>query len=277
MGKTALAESYLVTFISGAGCNFWSLNPYELCDFRCTYCIAGVQGASSAGRNRSDILKTIERKLQDIPHDPPVLLGGISDAYPYAEAQEGISREILQLLNEQQRPYGIVTKATLMERDTDLLLANPGARVVVSFCTLDDELAKRYEPGAPVPSERIAMLTRLHDLGIDVRVGLRPWMPVVSDIEGFLAAIPEGIPIGLERLKITRASGLFSIEGKTYTQREIDGLYQAERKKYKGNSRLKWTMDPRFSVEDDAQEHPLIVIARDAPGFDQWLSEKVSS
>ncbi len=58
-----------------------------------------------------------------------------------------------------------------------------GALVTISMSTLDDELARFLEPGAPPPSERLEALERLRDEGIEAGVAFIPVIPFLSDGE----------------------------------------------------------------------------------------------
>lgn len=257
-------ESNFLTFITGGHCRFWSVNPYKLCDFRCTYCITGVQGRSAPVLgSKADTLSCLEDALEKIPSELPIVVGGISDAYPLAESDFKITRSILQLLISQKRKFSVVTKSVLIERDIDLLADYDDARVEFSFSTLDDSIAALYEPHAPTPSLRMALLNTFFKKGINVKVALRPWIPDISDIRTFLEATPEAVEIGLERLKIVRESQTFALAGRTFTQAQIDKQYLLARAQFPQCKRLKWSMDGRFSSNSNDTEHPIGIILRE--------------
>jgi DNA repair photolyase len=156
----------------------------------------------------------------------------------------------------------VVTKGTLVERDLDLMTGNPCAKVVLSFCTLDDKLAANFDLNAPLPSRRWRTLETLVALGIETEISLKPWIPGVTDIDQILERVPSQVSIRIERLKIVRASRKFPVGNRVLSQVEIDKLYLLERAKYSGYSRLIWEMDVRFSQFSDAEEHPLELAMR---------------
>ena len=83
---------------------------------------------------------------------------------------------------ETRHPIAIVTKGAMIERDIDLLaaLAEQGlTRVGMSVTSLDHILSRRIEPRAPDPKRRLAVIQRLSDAGIRVRV----MIPGLSDHE----------------------------------------------------------------------------------------------
>lgn len=260
----AVFESHFLTFITGGHCRFWSVNPYKLCDYRCTYCITGVQGRSAPTlASQAEALACLNEALDTIPSELPVVVGGISDAYPLAEREFEITRNILKLLIARKRTFCVVTKSTLIERDADLLQDYGDARVEFSFSTLDDSAAALYELQAPSPSSRMALLNDFFAKGINVTVALRPWIPQISDIRAFLEATPDTVDIGLERLKIVRKSRTLSIAGRTFTQAQIDNQYLLAREQFADYKRLLWSMDERFSSHSNDSEHPMRIILRE--------------
>tara|TARA_R110002049_G_scaffold9747_10_gene48868 strand:+ start:344 stop:1126 length:783 start_codon:yes stop_codon:yes gene_type:complete len=240
------------------------VNPYKLCDYRCTYCITRVQGRSAPTvASQAEALSCLSEALDKIPGDQTILVGGISDAYPLAESEFEITRNILKLLISRRRKFCIVTKSTLIERDADLLKDYRDGRVEFSFSTLDDSIAALYELQAPSPSSRMALLHDFFSKGIRVTVALRPWIPQVSDVRAFLEATPDTVDIGLERLKIMRNSRTFSIAGRTLTQAQIDSQYLLAREQFSDCKRLQWSMDERFSSDSNDNEHPVSIIVRE--------------
>lgn len=262
--EQSVLNTNFVTFITGGHCRFWSINPYALCDYNCTYCITGVQGESSLSLgNLRASLATLEEALDHIQPEQPIVIGGISDAYPFVERDYGITRSIVERLRERGRKFTIITKSTLVARDVDLLHGFGGARVEFSFSTLDDAVAAQYELAAPAPSKRLAVLKEFWARGIAVKVSLRPWIPDVSHLYEFLAEVPAAIPIGLERLKVMRASKNIVIAGRLYSQSEIDRRYLEEREKYRCCLRLKWSFDERFTRSEGSDTHPVDIIVRE--------------
>jgi DNA repair photolyase len=90
----------------------------------------------------------------------------------------------------------IITKASLIERDIDLLarMARKNlAAVYLTITTLDPELARAWEPRAPAPWRRLETVRRLSQAGIPVGVMLAPIVPFLNEpeIERVLAAARE--------------------------------------------------------------------------------------
>ena len=78
---------------------------------------------------------------------------------------------------ETRHPGAIVTKGAMVERDIDLLSALAEqrlTRVGISVTSFDRTLSRRMEPRAPDPKRRLAVMKRLSDAGIPVRVMASP-------------------------------------------------------------------------------------------------------
>jgi DNA repair photolyase len=179
-------------FLGGCG-----MNLYRGCSHDCAYCdgraekyrVDGNFGTEvSVKSNAMEILRRelpaggerSSRRLKGFV----ILGGGVGDSYQSAEAECGISRSVLRLLEERSLPVHVLTKSTLVLRDADVLeRINSKSRAVVSFSisTVDDGIAAIFEPGASPPSRRLEALAELKGRGIHCGVFLLPVIPFVSD------------------------------------------------------------------------------------------------
>jgi DNA repair photolyase len=115
-----------------------------------------------------------------------VVLGSNTDPYQPLEATARVTREVIEVLRDFRHPLGITTRGSLVERDIDVLapMAEQGlARVGISITTLDAGLARKMEPRAPAPARRLAMIRRLSEAGVPVRVMVSPVVPGLTDHE----------------------------------------------------------------------------------------------
>ncbi len=181
-----------------------SINPYRGCEHGCIYCYARPTHAwlgLSPGRDfetrlfyKPDTVALLRRELGAARYRcAPIALGANTDPYQPVERRYGITRGILELLHECRHPATIVTKSVLVERDADLLAAMAReslVRVAISIATLDEELARRMEPRAAGPRQRLAAVERLRGAGVPVSVMVAPVVPGLTDdgIEGVLRA-----------------------------------------------------------------------------------------
>ena len=103
-----------------------------------------------------------------------------SDPYPRMEAEAGLTRKCLAILSQCDCRIQIITKSTLVTRDTDLLGKVPCA-VALTITTENDNTAKLLEPHAPSPTERLKTAETLTSKGIPVSVRVDPIIPFVND------------------------------------------------------------------------------------------------
>ncbi|MDP2082907.1 MAG: PA0069 family radical SAM protein [Pseudotabrizicola sp.] len=181
-----------------------SVNPYRGCEHGCVYCFARPSHAYlnlSPGLDfetrliaRPGIAEVLAGELRARRYGvATVALGTNTDPYQPCEVDHLLMRQVLQVLSDFNHPTAITTKGTLIERDIDILapMAAKGLlRVGISVTTLEADLSRKLEPRAPAPLRRLAMIRRLSDAGIPVRVMLAPVIPGLTDpeLEGILTA-----------------------------------------------------------------------------------------
>jgi DNA repair photolyase len=174
-----------------------SINPYKGCEHGCVYCFArpshSYLGLSPGLDFETKIVSKPEaaallrRELSRPGYRCQVIaLGANTDPYQPAEKHLRITRAVLEVLAEFRHPVCIVTKSSLVLRDRDLLA--PMARdrlasVLVSVTTLDRDLARRMEPRAASPDNRLRAIRALADAGIPVGVLASPMIPGLNDSE----------------------------------------------------------------------------------------------
>ncbi len=207
MGVVAVGEVYCKTLLNRIdvpGVPFrWSLNPYRGCRHACRYCFvrpAHESRGPSAGRefeprvfakvNAPQVLRQELRRQRW--HRDPILIGTASDPYEPAEAEYLLTRRILQVLAEFERPAAITTKGVLVRRDVDVLnelgqVAD--VRVIFSVGSLDDRVWKLTEPGAPNPLSRLEAMQFLVENGIAAGVVMAPLLPGISDSSESIDAV----------------------------------------------------------------------------------------
>jgi DNA repair photolyase len=146
---------------------------------------------------KEDAAELLGRELMKPSWTPQTLaLSGVTDPYQPVERRLGVTRGCLEVLAERRHPVAVITKSALVLRDTDLLaeLARWGAvRVALSVTTLDLELARRMEPRASAPRERLRAIAELAAAGIPTSVMVAPVVPGLTDheIPAILAAAAE--------------------------------------------------------------------------------------
>ena len=174
-----------------------SINPYRGCEHGCVYCFARPSHAYldlSPGLDfesrlfaKPEAAGLLANELAKPGYRPaPIALGVNTDAWQPIERKYGITRELLQVLQDFRHPVAVITKSALIERDIDLLapMAEQGlVQVMISVTSLDRELSRRMEPRAAAPHRRLQTIRTLRDAGIPVGVLLAPIIPVLNDSE----------------------------------------------------------------------------------------------
>ena len=189
----------------------YSINPYEGCGFNCTYCY--VHG-SKYGENlaekiviKKDAAPILDKQLASRAKRNEygiIAIGSATDAYMQVEEEMGLTRELLQVILKYRFPVFISTKSTLITRDLDLLkqidesailpadlkqTLNRGVIISFSFSTLNEQLAKQLEPGAPLPLQRLEALKRCAENNFLCGVNAMPLLPFISDTDEELGKI----------------------------------------------------------------------------------------
>ena len=174
-----------------------SLNPYRGCEHGCIYCYARPTHeylGFSAGLDfesrilvKEDAPELLRKELSSPKWIPEVLvMSGVTDPYQPVERKLEVTRRCLAVLAELRHPVAVITKNELVTRDIDhlqALAAHGAAAVSLSITTLDAELARKMEPRASHPRERLKAVERLAAAGIPVNVMVAPIVPAITDHE----------------------------------------------------------------------------------------------
>lgn len=180
----------------------WTINPYRGCEPGCHYCYArytheyleldgrAFERLIFVKRFRRDLF---EYELRAVRPGEWIAIGTATDPYQPAERRFGVTRALLEVLARQAGlRVAVTTKCDLAARDAALLarLAERNElRVNFTITTLDGDLARRLEPGAPRPDLRLRALRALAGAGIETAVFASPVMPGINDGIGELEAL----------------------------------------------------------------------------------------
>jgi DNA repair photolyase len=124
----------------------------------------------------------------------PIAMGTNTDPYQHAEGKYHLTRGVIDVLSEARNPFSILTKSTLIRRDTAALAAaaaRTDVSVNFSVGTLDRQVWKLSEPGTPPPEQRLVAVRRLTDAGIACGVLIGPVLPGLSDADEQIRAVVE--------------------------------------------------------------------------------------
>jgi DNA repair photolyase len=177
--------------------HMYSINPYQGCEHGCIYCYARNSHeyyGFSAGldferkiivkRNAPELLEQYFNKKNYKP--VCILLSGNTDCYQPIERRLKITRALLQVFLEYKNPVSIITKNNVILRDMDILteLASMGlVHVNVSITSFNEQLRQKLEPRTVTGSGRLAVIQKLSEKNIPVRVMVVPIIPGLNSNE----------------------------------------------------------------------------------------------
>ena len=174
----------------------WSLNPYVGCEHACNYCFARAYNARYRERDvgeafdrnieiRTNFVDRLRNELRRRPHGS-VAIGTATDPYQPIEGKYRLTRGCLEALVDFPMPTGIVTKGPLVVRDIDVLQrldAKTDLTVYFSVPSVDEDVARKTDPGTAPPRQRLRALRMLREAGIDAAVLCMPVLPGITDSE----------------------------------------------------------------------------------------------
>ncbi|HOV14989.1 MAG TPA: radical SAM protein, partial [Spirochaetota bacterium] len=160
----------------------YGINLYRGCEHNCVYCDGRSEKYRVEGVFDKEIMVKCnaitlldkelnsDNKRKPMPQSFIVLGGGVCDTYQPAEKIYELSRKTLQLILKYNYPVHILTKSTLIERDLDIIgeiNKNSKAIISFSFSSTDEKLNNIFEPGVPPPKERLKLIKKIKESGIN--------------------------------------------------------------------------------------------------------------
>ncbi len=158
----------------------YSLHPYTGCSHGCLYCYATAYIGRRPSSPKKDFWKRLRHDLRFVNRELIIELSTSSDPYPPLEEWLYLTRGALEILASNNMNILITTKSDLVIRDIDVLLSTPSA-VMITITSLDNDLVKKLEPGAPSPDRRIHAIRILSENKVPVGVRIDPVIPGLND------------------------------------------------------------------------------------------------
>jgi len=173
----------------------YTINAYRGCTHACTYCFArptheylGMGIGEDFERRIVVKVNAAERLRAELAapswSGETIAMGTNTDPYQQCEGRYRLTRRIIETLSAARNPFSILTKSTMILRDTDLLAAaaeRTWVHTALSIGTLDDDVWRLTEPGTPPPRRRLDAVARLNEAGIGCDVLMAPVLPGFSD------------------------------------------------------------------------------------------------
>lgn len=112
----------------------------------------------------------------------PLRIGSMSDSFMWLDKQFKVTQELLKILKYYRYPYLVFTRSDLIAEDEYLnLLDRELASVQMSISSINEEMTRTIEPGAPSPFRRLAALQKVAEAGFWTTVRINPLFPIYPD------------------------------------------------------------------------------------------------
>ena len=154
------------------------------CPFDCAWCyLKGTfrflpTGTRPVIKDYEKIESHTRRFLSEVTTPEILNTGEIADSLMWENSSKPFSKFMFPLFEEQNRHKVLfVTKSDHIE---NLLEINPHNQVIASFSLNADEVAQRWERGAPSVHRRIEAGRKLSQAGYEVRIRIDPIIPVTD-------------------------------------------------------------------------------------------------
>ena len=175
------------------------MNLYRGCQHGCIYCDSRSRCYHMDHRFEDVAVKAngvelLELALKRKRRPCMIGTGSMSDPYTPLEAELGLTRKALEVIERHGCGISLLTKSDLVLRDLDILSRihrRSKAVVQMTLTTMDDELCKLIEPGVCPTSRRVEVLKEFQRAGIPTVVWLCPILPWLNDTEENIRGIVE--------------------------------------------------------------------------------------
>src|SRR5471030_3111689 len=202
--------------------HMYSINPYQGCEHGCIYCYARNSHeyyGFSAGldferkiivkRNAPELLEAYFNKKNYQP--VTILLSGNTDCYQPVERKLEITKRLLEVFLRYKNPVNIITKNNLIMRDIDILTELAAMNLVsvnISITSLNEQLRQKLEPRTVTASGMLAVIQKLSEKCVPVRVMAAPIIPGLNSNE-----IPDIIKASADRGALSAGFTIVRLNG----------------------------------------------------------------
>jgi DNA repair photolyase len=112
----------------------------------------------------------------------PLRIGSMSDSFMWLDKKYRVTYELLKLLKFYDYPYLIFTRSDLVADDEYMsVLDKDLASIQMSVSSINEEMTRVIEPGAPSPMRRLKALSKLAKHGFWTTVRINPLFPIYPD------------------------------------------------------------------------------------------------
>ena len=189
--KSMVREVLVERMLISEGRGHYYLNPYVGCMFGCPYCY--VADRADAVRKlsglphlpwgswvdvKSNAIEILGREVQTLPPGVVRISPVVTDPYQAIERHYRLTRGCLEVLAEAGFDAMVLTRAGRIAADIDVLKRLPRALVGLSVPTDDDQMRRRFEPGADPIEARVEALAACASAGLAAVAFVQPMLPM---------------------------------------------------------------------------------------------------
>jgi DNA repair photolyase len=176
---------------SGISVIDYAINPYLGCAHKCQYCYAVFMkkftGHTEPWGDFVDVKvnapEVLARQLTRLKSSSHISFGTVCDPYQPLELKYQITRKCLEILIAYRHRISILTKSAVVARDVDVLQRLHKVRVSFTITSLDQNIGRIFEPGAPSSEMRFRAMRTLTINNIRTSVFVAPILPYLTDSE----------------------------------------------------------------------------------------------
>ncbi|MCJ7632541.1 radical SAM protein [Candidatus Bathyarchaeota archaeon] len=171
---------------SGTGFE-WCINQYDGCSHGCKYCYGMAIRRKKYEdwlkvKPRKDVIPSLEKDIKKLTKNSvtikDIFLGSITDSYQPMEYTNKLTRQIIEVLKQNELPFTILTKNDLVLRDIDLFKHYKLCRIGVTITSFDEDFRRILEPFSANYERRTKVLKTLKDAGVSTYLSCEPIFPV---------------------------------------------------------------------------------------------------
>ena len=169
------------------------------CAHECAYCYAKAQLTVHGFWNNpipvpidiNEVRKTFYTVFETDKHNKwrtllekkiPLRIGSMTDSFMKSDLKYKVTKEFLKILKYYEYPNIIFTRSNLVANDTYIEVLDPKLSAIqMSISSINDNMNRLIEPGAPSAALRLKALTKLKENGFWTTVRINPMFPIHPD------------------------------------------------------------------------------------------------
>jgi DNA repair photolyase len=205
--QPVVRETVCKTILNRSGLSDYSLNCYTGCSHACAYCYARFmqrfhphdESWGAFVDVKVNAVETLKRQLRRA-RPGRVFVSSVCDGWQPVEAEWRLTRRCCELLLEHGFELHVLSKSELVLRDLDVFAGRP-VQIGVTVTTLDQRLARLWEPGAAAVDRRFGVIEAARQAGLQTSVMFGPLLPFLSDSQAAIEALLDhAAALGVDRI-----------------------------------------------------------------------------